>query len=150
MLSHETMREFLRTRIIPFEALGFQWVETVSGICLKADLKRNENDKKTAFAGSLYSLAVLSGWSLIYRHFQREFPGGQTVIHQAQMIYRQPVKEDFEAFCPDLSAEEWQRHQEALKLKGRAKIDLKALIRNAAEEIQAEFQGSYVISANGF
>lgn len=52
--------------IIPVEYMGIR-IDQYDGntITLSAPLSSNSNDKGTAFAGSIYSTLVLSGWSLI-------------------------------------------------------------------------------------
>ena len=54
-------------------------------LTLKAPLQPNINHKSTAFGGSLYSIAVLSGWGLLFLLLQEQELSGQIVIARSEV-----------------------------------------------------------------
>jgi thioesterase domain-containing protein len=65
------LQKILYSEIPLTKAIGIEVCEfTGLSLTLKAPLEKNINHKCTAFGGSLYSVAVLSGWGLIYLLFK--------------------------------------------------------------------------------
>src|SRR5262245_3276858 len=66
-------------------------------VVLAAPLEPNHNHKQTAFGGSLYSAAVLAGWSLLWIRLRQAGLQGHVVIARSEVEYLKPVVEDFQA-----------------------------------------------------
>lgn len=68
-------------------------------LTVAADLAPNINLHGTGFAGSLYAINALCGWSMV--HLQMELRGltGSIVLADARMHYAKPVKERIVSVC---------------------------------------------------
>jgi thioesterase domain-containing protein len=79
--------EFMKMEITSLEKLS---------ITTSAPLEPNRNMHGTGFAGSLYSLAVATGWSLVHNRLNLAKVSGQLVVKEATIHYRRPVTSDIE------------------------------------------------------
>src|ERR1700684_3945807 len=61
-----------------------------TGIILRAPLAPNSNDKGTAFGGSLYSVAVLTGWSWVARYLAARGLAADAVIQESNVRFLVP------------------------------------------------------------
>ncbi|TRW48327.1 GNAT family N-acetyltransferase [Aliidiomarina halalkaliphila] len=59
---------------------------------LRAPLPRNINLHNTMFAGSIYTLATLTGWGLISLQMQERGISGAVVLADGHIQYQQPVR----------------------------------------------------------
>lgn len=116
-------------------------------VTLTAPLGPNINHKKTAFGGSLYSVAVLSGWSMTYLLLERLGIAAQIVIHQSKIDYLAPVGGVIEAHCELSSDIDIEKINKLIQRKGRARLKLKSRIVNEAKAA-VEFEGVYVCIAH--
>src|SRR5271163_3344205 len=62
-----------------------------AAIVLRAPLAPNANHKGTAFGGSLYSLAVLTGWAWMTRYLASRKLDAEAVIQESLMRFLKPV-----------------------------------------------------------
>lgn len=113
-------------------------------LSLRAPLQNNLNHKLTAFGGSLYSVAVLSGWGLLYLKLKERGLSGHIVIHESQAWYGQPVTEDIVASCGFESDEQLETFLRIFERRGRARIRLSAIVRQVGQ-IAFRLEGSYVV-----
>lgn len=108
---------------------------------LSAPLEPNLNDKGTGFAGSIASIATLSGWCLLTLWLRERGIDADVMIAKSEQRYLAPVTERLkaEATLPDDSVIEqfWQRFQE----KQRARLPISVSVGN--EQIVFELQGDY-------
>ncbi len=93
-------------------------------IALRAALEPNLNHRSTAFGGSVASLAVLAGWSLLRIGFDNVAPTPQIVIQRSAMEYLAPIAGPFEARCARPRDEDWQRFLSTFTRRGRARLEL--------------------------
>ncbi len=114
-----------------------------NGLVLAAALAPNLNHKKTAFGGSLNSLATLACWGLIQLLVREHGQAITVVIQESSVQFLKPVMQDFEATCPLPSAPVTERFLHMLERKGRARLALDAVIR-AEGEIALRFHGQFV------
>jgi len=113
-------------------------------VILTAPLSNNINHKHTAFGGSLYSVAVLAGWSLLYVQLNELELASHIVIQEGNMKYLHPVKDEISA-CANLpSNENFQRFIRMYNKKGLSRIQLKVAIHQG-NKLAAELTGTYVI-----
>lgn len=129
MMSMEELHSKLKNDIPLTRHLGFDFVEaSTARVRLRARLTENINHKGTAFGGSLYALAVVSAYSLVYLGVQNErVETNNIVIQKGEMEYLAPVTEDFEVICehtkPDVyrrffaSLARWKKVRETLQVR---------------------------------
>lgn len=92
---------------------------------LFAPLAVNHNDKGTAFAGSLSSLATVCGWCLVMLWTKEKYQQAcQVAVATAQIDYKKPTTSDFIAIAKLPSAEQLLQVQQSLLRKKRARISL--------------------------
>jgi len=97
-------------------------------LVISACLEANINDKKSAFAGSIYSLAVLTGWGLIKLKLLSENIDADSAIHTGNIIYHKPVLNDFTAECSLTGDESYDKFLKGLKEKSNSKLSLSVKI----------------------
>jgi thioesterase domain-containing protein len=114
-----------------------------NGLTLGAALAPNLNHKKTAFGGSLNSLATLACWGLIQLLVRNHGQAITVVIQESSVQFLKPVMGDFEATCPLPPAPVTERFLHTLERKGRARLALDAVI-HADGEIALRFHGRFV------
>jgi thioesterase domain-containing protein len=113
-------------------------------VVLRAPLEDNLNHKSTAFGGSLFSLAVLSGWSLLYLFLRARGVAAQIVIHQSNIAYLHPVTGDFTAECAAGDAALLERALARYGRRGMARVQLHSTVRDG-DLPAVRFQGSYAL-----
>lgn len=93
-----------------------------------APLACNKNHHGTAFGGSLYCGLLLAGWGHVYLLLEEASLKGDIVVSKAEVSYRLPVAQDFEAYtvAPDTELE--QRFLERVATKGRGKLELTSMV----------------------
>ena len=82
-------------------------VESYDGTTLtvRAPLAPNRNLHGTAFAGSLFSAAALTGWGALWLAFREHELSGLIVLADSQIQYRKAVSGDLVCRCtPDAGA----------------------------------------------
>ena len=117
-----------------------------NSLTLAAPLGNNLNDKNTAFAGSLYSIAVLAGWGLIYLRLKEEGLAGDIVNQESSIKYIRPVTEQIKVNCHVSSEKSFEKFLTMFRKKGIARISLAALINQDGEKAVV-FHGRYVAYA---
>ena len=70
-----------------------------NALCCQAPLAPNINLHGTMFAGSIYTLATLTGWGLLYLQLQALGLSGDQVLADASIKYFKPVQAKPEARC---------------------------------------------------
>jgi thioesterase domain-containing protein len=140
------VERFLHEKIPLTAAMGVRVAEcTDARMVLVAPLGPNHNHLGTAFGGSLHTMATLSGYSLLW-WLLRE-PTAHIVVRESTMLYERPVQEDIRAVCKAPAAKELARMRENLARKGKARIELEAVIEGA-EGVAAKFRGVFVVFAS--
>lgn len=125
--------------------LGVRALEVgASGVRLAAPLAPNRNYKSTVFGGSIYSVAVLSCWSLVNQFLREEkLQVDYIVIQDGAVEYLAPVDGDFTAEARWKTDEESARFLSALKRRGLARVSLGSVVRVGETEC-AIFSGRFV------
>jgi thioesterase domain-containing protein len=93
-------------------------------VVLRAPLAPNGNHKGTAFGGSLYSVAVLSGWAWLTRFLILRDIAADAVIQESTMKFLAPVQGELHAKMRTPSGAEVERFGKMLKRAGRGRIRL--------------------------
>ncbi len=144
-MDRATQLEALLHEEIPLtRAMGMR-VAGYDGTCLQfaAPLAPNTNHKRTAFGGSLYSLAVLCGWGLLHLKLAEARLHKHIVIQESSIRYLHPVDRDMTAECR-LDQGALNRFLHTLQKHDRARLELNVSI-NQDNRAAVEFSGRYVV-----
>jgi thioesterase domain-containing protein len=113
-------------------------------LTVAAELEPNVNVHGTAFAGSLYSVAALSGWGLVHLELEAAGVDGSIVIADGRIRYQRPVTERIVARCT-LPAGDRDAGLRALAgPAGKARFTLTSVIECDGRPA-AEFEGVYAV-----
>lgn len=139
------LQDVLHAEIPLTKHIGLTVVEhTGLSLTLSAPLDKNTNHKCTAFGGSLYSVAVLSGWGLIYLLLKQHDLAGHIVIQESNTKFVKPVTTDITAKCSFSSTHQAEKFLNMYRRKGIARTRLVSEI--ACDTATAvTFNGSYVV-----
>jgi len=134
-------------RDIPLAAAMGIGVESYDGITLAAHapLPANRNVHGTAFAGSLFSLCVLTGWGATWLTLRERGLAGMIVVADSRFQYRKAVTGALVCRCtPDASAVDGGLAE--FQSRGRLRLDLTCTI-DAGDKRAVIFTGTYVVHA---
>jgi thioesterase domain-containing protein len=95
-----------------------------SSLVLRAPLAPNANHKGTAFGGSLYSLAVLTGWAWLTRFLATRKLDAEAVIQESNMRFLKPVHGEMRACLEIPAAADIEKFQKMLVRASRGRIRL--------------------------
>jgi len=145
---NNSIKEFenvIHTEIPLSKAMGVK-VLSYDGMSLSlmAPLEKNTNHKSTAFGGSLYSLAVLTGWGWVYLKLYEAQLTGHIVIQKSEIKYLRPITSDIVAHCRGNIKIDLKKLFVTLEKKQRCRIPLTVDIAQG-EKLAVRFSGSYVI-----
>jgi thioesterase domain-containing protein len=112
------------------------------GVVLFAPLALNANFKGTAFGGSLFSVAVLTGWAWITRYLAAQQLCAEAVIQESSIRYRLPVQGDFRSSLAAPSPEQIDKFRKMLRRAGRGRIRLQVDIHYQLA-VAAQFDGMF-------
>lgn len=112
----------------------------------RASLNKNINLHGTMFAGSIYSLATLTGWGMIFLQMKQKGLHGEIVLGDASIHYHKPVTMKPRAIC---NIESVKTKFELLEKGKKCPASLRVDIYDS-EQAVAEFSGQFWIlpSAN--
>lgn len=135
LLSTGWLTQHIRENIPLAETMQYEVLTLTGGsITVSAPLLPNINVHGTGFAGSLYSLAVLTAWGLTTVIVREAGVAADVVVSKAEIEYRHPVKTDIHCQCI-CEADLMDAFIEALKIKGRARLSLNVIIGDADEAL---------------
>jgi thioesterase domain-containing protein len=115
-------------------------------LVLTAPLAANANYKGTAFGGSLFSVAVLTGWAWVTRYLAATNLPADAVIQESTMRYLVPVQGMLRASLVDPSASQIEKFRKMLQRANRGRIRLRVDIHQG-EILAAEFEGVFAATA---
>ncbi len=115
----------------------------VNQLTLRAPLANNINHQMSAFGGSLFSVAALSGWGLLQLKTGELRLKCNTVIADGEVSFKRPVFDDFVCTCalPDT----YPDFVQALRETGKSSLILTPQIL-IADQVAMTFSGRYVVS----
>jgi thioesterase domain-containing protein len=152
MSAAEDLEAFLHREIPLSKDMGVA-VASLSGEALElsAPLEPNLNHKRTAFGGSLYSLAVLAAWGAVRGLLLKAgLSDCHVVIVEGNLSYLKPVDGPFRARCPGPGPEEAEAFRQGLERKGKARLSLECAVRaegaGEGEGPAAVFKGVFAAS----
>jgi thioesterase domain-containing protein len=124
--------------ILPARSLGISRASGEPGRLTLA-LEKNTNDKATAFAGSIFSLAALSGYDTAYERRAASGLAGDLFLLSSRITYHQPG-------LTDLFAESSITEDLAPTKRGNFKMTVKVEVYGEGNEyLAATFEGTYVV-----
>jgi thioesterase domain-containing protein len=112
-------------------------------VVLRAPLAANANHQGTAFGGSLYSLAVLSGWAWLTRYLAARGLSADAVIQESNTRFLVPVDGDLRASAAAPSEVQIAKFRKVLQRAGRGRIRLRVEITHGGT-LATLFEGVFV------
>jgi thioesterase domain-containing protein len=134
-------------RDIPLAAAMSIGVASYDGrtLAVRAPLPPNRNLHGTAFAGSLFSTCVLTGWGAVWLALRERGLSGLIVVADSTIHYRKAVAGELVCRCtPD--AEALRAGLEQFATARRGSFDLACAIDHA-DQRAVTFTGRYVVHA---
>lgn len=113
-------------------------------IVVTAPLAANINDKGTGFAGSLATLATLSGWSLATLLGEETGERCEVAVYRSEMDFLRPAREELRAEARVEDSAAVPRMHERLQAGRRARLPLVARV-GPAEDPVLLFAGHYAV-----
>jgi thioesterase domain-containing protein len=113
-----------------------------SGVVLRAPLAPNANHKGTAFGGSLYSIAVLTGWAWITRFLATRELDAEAVIQESSMRFLAPVHGEMRSSIEIPAAADIDKFEKMLLRAARGRIRLQVNV-HAGATLAAVFDGLF-------
>ncbi len=129
------LEDKIRATIPLAAAMQFRIEELdVDRIRVSAPLEPNVNIHGTGFAGSLYSLAVLSGWALCRHLIETLEPEAELVVGRAEIRYRAPVRGPIECRTACTAAER-EAFIAGVRDSGKGKMRLEITVGDIPEAV---------------
>ena len=142
-MSPEAFTEYLHRHIPLTAAMQLRVLHSGNGrIELAAPLAPNRSHRDTAFGGSLATLGIVTGWSLLQQGLRQEGVEARIVVQKSECEFLEPVADEFfsESHLP---AAEWARFLATLRKRGRARITVHSILRSAGHEV-VRHSGTFV------
>ena len=140
----DELERTLHTEIPLTRAMGVR-VAQCDGqrLTLSAPIVPNLNHKKTAFGGSLATLATLACWGSLQLLLNRPQRPVTVVIQENSVRYLRAVEQDFAAVCELPEHAVLEKFMQTLDRHGRARLELESRILTG-DSIAVEFTGRFV------
>jgi thioesterase domain-containing protein len=113
-----------------------------TAVVLRAPLAPNANHKGTAFGGSLYSIAVLTGWAWITRFLATRKLDAEAVIQESSMRFLAPVHGEMRSSIEIPGEAEIDKFQKMLLRAARGRIRLQVNV-HAGATLATVFDGLF-------
>ncbi len=141
----QRLSEFVQRHLPTAQALQIS-VADYDSCCLTlhAPLGPSINDKQTAFGGSLYVVAVMAGWGMVYLRCREAGIDPNIVVARGEIDYYAPVDSDIIASSLAVDEAEWQRFFADFEARGKAKIELRTQVLREGKAA-VSFKGLYAI-----
>lgn len=137
------LQNYLSSRIPMVRAMDLRFLEfTEDRLTLQAPLEANINDKGTAFGGSIYSIAVLTGWGFVYLFLKNRGITADIVIQKSEIEFHKPINGMFDAVSEliDPSEKESLIHRIDQGKKGKISLQIKV---QYDDDVCATMHGTY-------
>lgn len=116
---------------------------SLDAIEVVAPLEPNINIHGTGFAGSIYSVGVLTGWALCTYLMDELGIEAELVVARAEIRYRAPIKDSLECGCA-CSAAQRKSFQQGVVDAGKGKLVLNI---DVGGDRQAILEATYIALA---
>jgi len=134
-------------RDVPLAAAMSIGIDSYDGrtLTVRAPLPPNRNLHGTAFAGSLFSVCVLTAWGATWLAFREQGLSGLIMVTDSQVQYRKAVTGDLVCHCtPDAGT--LGAGLEQFRSTGRASLSLACTI-DVGDKCAVAFTGTYLVRA---
>lgn len=108
---------------------------------VRAALARNINIHNTMFAGSIYSLATLTGWGMVQLQLQEKELSGAIVLAEGSIRYDRPVKADPRAI---VELDDMHGDMSSLQINKNVHINVDVTVYDSKTAV-AYFNGRFVV-----
>jgi thioesterase domain-containing protein len=136
------INKYLAEHIPVSQALGASvTIFDAEHIRVTAPLTPNLNHRSTAFGGSLSTLGILAGWSIVNFKLRDASLNCRVVIQKSEMDFLHPVDGNFEAVAR--KPESWEKFIKTLQRRGKARLELPSEIL-LKDKVVAKHNGIYV------
>ena len=112
-------------------------------IRVSAPLQPNINVHGTGFAGSIYSVAILTGWALCTHILDEHGLDADLVVGKAEISYRAPVQGDLECRS-SATVEQRESFLQGVRERGKGRLALEISVGDLP---QARLQATFVAIA---
>jgi thioesterase domain-containing protein len=137
------LQAFLSARIAPARTLGLV-VEAAEPVTIAAPLEPNINDKGTAFAGSLYSVAALAGWAYVMRWCAMQSYEAEVLLQASKSQFLAPVRAGFRATALEPPQSQRDKLAGMLARRGRGRIEIAVSVSSQETPVMS-FAGVYAV-----
>ncbi len=128
MKNIDIVRDMLREQVPLLKHLGISVSEYGDlKVLVEAPLEPNVNTHGTAFAGSLYCVGAMTGWSLTHLSLMDAGYKPSVVLAKAEVEYKKPVTHDISA-TTGISKQEFTRFLADFETKGKARLSANVII----------------------
>ena len=118
-----------------------------TSVTLSAPLTPNLNHRNTMFGGSISTLGIIAGWTLLHIKTQELQINARLVIQKSNTDFVAPAKTGCVAVCSLPTVDVWRRFDGALRRRKLSRVDLFAEIF-ASNSLVGRHHGSYVAIQN--
>jgi len=144
MSAADALTQKIRGAIPLSEAMRFTIDHLEPGeIRVSAPLEPNINIHGTGFAGSIYSVAILTGWALCTHILDDAGVDAELVVGGAEISYRAPVTSDLECRC-GAADDEREAFLAGVRERGKGRLSLEITVGDLP---QARLQATFVAIA---
>ena len=138
------LQQKIRSTIPLSESMQFAIDElTDNSILVRAPLAPNVNIHGTGFAGSIYSLAVLTGWAMVTHIVTSRAISCELVVSKAEIRYLRPVVGNIECRC-EVADGVIDQFIDYYENKGRSRIMLEIMVGDSSATLNANYHISPV------
>ncbi|MFT5367841.1 MAG: thioesterase domain-containing protein [Candidatus Latescibacterota bacterium] len=102
---------------------------------ISAPLEPNLNHRNTAFGGSLSTLGILAGWTLLHLRLKDAGIANRLVIQKSEMDFKRPAMGALEVVCSQTDLVEWNRFTKMIVEKEKSRITLVSEIYSSGEVV---------------
>jgi thioesterase domain-containing protein len=113
-------------------------------VLFSAPLAPNQNNKGTAFAGSLHAALSLAGWMVTQNWADAKLEKQDVVLFKSEITFEKPVTGDFKVHAELEPGTDLIKVRNMLERRGRARVNVTGKITEGSED-KVRFMGSYVI-----
>ena len=136
------LTDFLHRSIPLTKALDIRVAAAGDGrVRLVAPLEPNLNHHGTAFGGSLATVGILAGWTVLHMSLEDAGLTPSLVVRHVELDYLEPVRGELVAESA-LPTDVWPRFVDTLRRGRRARIEVESRLQGAGEAVRV--RASYV------
>lgn len=130
----DQVRHKLRSQVPLIAHMGVDLVSwDGASVIVEAPLAPNLNTHGTAFGGSLYNVAAMTGWSAVHLTLMDAGHRPSVWVAKGEIDYKAPVRGTLRGVAT-VTDDSRQQLLEAYQTKGRAKITIDVLIREGDQD----------------